>query len=435
MSNDALEILRKSPMSRFQVIAVAITVGLNALDGFDVLSISFAAPGIASEWGVDRGALGIVLSMGLIGMGLGSLLLAPFADVIGRRPIMLLSLGAMATGMLLSATADNVYMLSVWRVLTGLGIGAMLPSINAVAAEYSNERRRDLSVAIMSIGYPVGAVIGGSIAALLLNHFDWRAVFILGGVVSALFIPLILWRVPESISFLVQKQPAGALERINHTLGRMGHPTLTALPAQAAKADRGRPTDIFRTSLLPVTAALAGAYFLHILTFYYMQSWIPKIVVDLGFTQSQGSGVLVWANLGGVAGGAALGALAFRVGLKPLTVLATLGTAILVTMFGRLGADLTMLQVAVFVAGFCWNAAVVGLYALAAKQYPTHVRATGTGFMIGFGRVGAAVAPILAGFLFQSGFGLAAVSMLMALGSLIAAGVLMLPMRRTIEAA
>ena len=429
--NDPRTIIHHAPMSALQVLAVAITVGLNALDGFDVVSISFAAPGIATEWGVEQGALGIVLSMGLIGMGLGSLLIAPIADVVGRRPLMLGCLVAMTAGMFLSSSATNVYMLSLWRVITGLGIGGMLGSINAVAAEFSSHRRRDLSVAIMSIGYPAGVVLGGLVAAMLLTSYDWRAVFIFGGIMSAIFIPLILLLLPESLSFLVQKRPTNALGRINSILGRMGHAPLEALLPVPDAADRGRPTDIFRKALLPTTMVLGIAYFLHIMTFYYMQSWIPKIVVDLGFTQPQGSRVLVWANLGGAIGGAVLGGLAPRFGLNALTTIVTFGTAVVVALFGMISPDLAALTAIVFVAGFFWNAAVVGFYALAARNFPTHVRATGTGFMIGFGRAGAALAPIIAGFLFQAGLGRDVVSPIMAIGSLLGGVALFIGLRHS----
>ncbi len=421
-------------MSRLQVLAVAVTVGLNALDGFDVVSMSFAAPGIAGDWGVLPGALGIVLSMGLIGMGLGSLLIAPLADVIGRRPLMLGCLAAMTVGMFLSATAGDVYTLSAWRVLTGLGIGGMLASITAVAAEFSNKKRKDLAVSIMSIGYPVGVVLGGLVAGVLLTNFDWRSVFIFGGIMSAIFFPLVMLLIPESISFLVQKKRAeGGLERVNAILKRMGHSTVAGLPEATAAETAAGPGDIFRPGLLPLTLALASAYFLHIMTFYFMQTWIPKIVVNLGFTQAQGSGVLVWANFGGIVGGVVLGLLAVKLGLKRLTTIVIFGTAVVVTAFGRIAPDLTTLQAVVFVAGFFWNAAVVGLYALAARSFPTHVRATGTGFMIGFGRAGAALAPIVAGFLFEAGFGLPTVSALMALGSLLGGLVLWLCLRQPAE--
>src|ERR1700712_5011638 len=97
MNKDPRETIAASPMRPLQVLVVAITVALNALDGFDVLSISFASPGIAQEWGIDRAALGIVLSMELVGMALGSILLGGVADRIGRRPGLLRCLGGVAT--------------------------------------------------------------------------------------------------------------------------------------------------------------------------------------------------------------------------------------------------------------------------------------------------------------------------------------------------
>jgi benzoate transport len=430
MSNDPREIIAKRDMSAFQMVAVAITIGLNALDGFDVVSISFAGPGIAKEWGVEPGALGIVFSMGLLGMAVGSLFVAPIADVIGRRPMILACLVAMGVGMLLSASADDIYMLSLWRIVTGLGIGAMLASITAVSAEYSNEKRRDFAVAAMSVGYPVGVVLGGSFAAWLLTQYDWRAVFVFGGILTLVFIPLVLWRMPESISFLMQKRPAGALERINRTLAKMGHPTIDTLPGEVPKAQRGGPTDIFRSPLLPITMALTATYFLHILTFYYMQTWLPTIIVNMGFSQAQGTGVLVWANLGGAVGGATLGWLAHRFGVKPLTVLVALMTGVVVALFGQVSAnELTMIQAVVFVAGFFWNATIIGLYAIAARSFPTRARASGTGFMIGIGRGGSVLAPIIAGFLFNADYGRATVSLVMALGSIAAAIVLLIALR------
>ncbi len=189
MNTDPRDTIANSPMSWLQIIVVAITVGLNALDGFDVLSISFASPGIAAEWGIDRAALGIVLSMELIGMALGSIFLGGLADKIGRRPTMLGCLVVMAVGMFMVTNVKGLIDLSVWRILTGVGIGGMLAAINAVAAEFSNLKRRDLSVSIMSIGYPIGAVIGGIIVARLLQSHDWRSVFYFGAGITAAFIP------------------------------------------------------------------------------------------------------------------------------------------------------------------------------------------------------------------------------------------------------
>src|ERR1700691_152712 len=122
MTTDPRETMAMSPMSSLQIAVVAITVGLNALDGFDVLAISFASPGIAREWGIDRAALGVVLSMELLGMGIGSILLGGVADLLGRRYTVLGCLLVMTLGMAMATTAHSVIDLSAWRLVTGLGI-------------------------------------------------------------------------------------------------------------------------------------------------------------------------------------------------------------------------------------------------------------------------------------------------------------------------
>ncbi|WP_294289250.1 MFS transporter [uncultured Sphingomonas sp.] len=423
-------------MSRFQWGIVATMVGLNALDGFDVLSISFASPGIAAEWGIDRAALGIVLSMELIGMAIGSLFLGGVADRIGRRNTILGCLGLMTLGMLAAATARDVYTLSIWRVLTGLGIGGMLASTNAAVAEAANAKHRSLAVVLMAAGYPVGTIVGGSVSAVLLAQYDWRAVFVFGAICSAVFVPLVLWRAPESVAFLMHRRPADALERINVTLRRMGHPPVDALPDPEPRAAVAKApvVALFSPALLRTTVLLTLAYLAHIMTFYFILKWIPKIVVDMGFPSPQAASVLVWASIGGATGSLILGLLTGRIRLLALTITAMLLSTALVIVFGRAQSDLAGLSIVAACAGFATNAGVVGLYALIAQSFPTGVRATATGFVIGVGRGGSALAPAVAGFLFAAGFGLQTVAVLMGIGSLIAAIALILMRGRSAAA-
>jgi benzoate transport len=426
MTTDPRELIATAPMSRLQVVVVAITVALNALDGFDVMSISYASPGIATEWGIDRAALGIVLSMELIGMAIGSVLLGGVADKIGRRPTILACLAIMASGMFMATTVNGLVDLSIWRVVTGLGIGGMLAAINAVAAEFANSRRRHLSVSMMSIGYPVGAVLGGIVAARLLQGNDWRVVFYFGGAVTAALIPIVFFAVPESVHWLARRQPDGALEKINRGLARMGHAAVGALPTLSADERRRSVADIFAPALAATTALVTLAYFFHITTFYFIVKWVPKIVADFGFPPSSAAGVLVWANVGGATGGAIFGILTQRLGIKALTIGVLLLSTVAVAVFGRTPADLGRLSLICALAGFCTNAGIIGLYAIIAQAFPTHVRAFGTGFTIGVGRGGSVLAPIIAGFLFTAGYSLPTVALMMAFGSLVAAGMLLL---------
>jgi benzoate transport len=427
MERDPRAILNESPMSGAQILAVAITIALNALDGFDVLAISFASPGIAAEWGIDRAALGIVLSMELFGMAVGSVLLGGVTDRIGRRPMILACLGVMALGMFMVPTTASITGLMLWRVFTGLGIGGMLAATNAVAAEYSNARSRNLSVSLMAIGYPIGAVLGGAVVAQLLKGGgDWRSVFHFGGAVTLAFVPVVWFLLPETIPFLCHRKGEGALAKINAALARMGHGAVAALPAPVEADARRSIADILRPGLIATTLLVTLAYFAHIATFYFILKWVPKIVVDMGFAPSAAAGVLVWANVGGATGGALLGLLARRFALRPLTVGALIASVAMVSWFGRGQSDLAQLSLVAGIAGFFTNAGVVGLYATFAQAFPTHVRATGTGFAIGIGRGGAALSPILAGFLFQSGFGLQGVAIVMASGAAVAAVALLL---------
>jgi benzoate transport len=424
--NDPRSIIANAPMGTLQIIIVGITICLNALDGFDVASISFASPGIAKEWGMERGALGVVLSMELIGMALGSMFLGGVADKIGRRRTVLGCISVMAIGMLMATTVKGIVDLSIWRVITGLGIGGMLAAINAVAAEFSNVKRRDLSVSLMSIGYPVGAVTGGLIASRLLVSYDWRSVFYLGAGATAVLIPVVFFFIPESIHWLSHKQTPGALDGVNRTLRRMGHSPVNKLPELNAAAKKQSIGDIFKPGLVHITVLVTLAYFFHITTFYFILKWVPKIVADFGFAASSAAGVLVWTNVGGATGGALLGFLTQKYGVRGLTIGAMLLSTAAVAFFGQTPHDLTLLSAVCAGAGFFTNGAIVGLYALFAKAFPTHVRAFGTGFAIGLGRGGSVLAPIIAGYLFEWGYGLPTVAFAMAMGSTLAAAVLLL---------
>jgi MFS family permease len=290
-----------------------------------------------------------------------------------------------------------------------------------MAAEFSNLKRRNLSVILMAAGYPVGAIVGGTIASLLLVSFDWRAVFLFGAVATLAFIPLTWLLLPESLEYLLLHRPKGALERINKTLRRMSHNVIETLPEVRVEPRASNLMSLFSPALARTTMLLTVAYFTHIVTFYFTLKWIPKIVVDMGFSPSLAGGVLVWANVGGLTGSVLLGLLSLRYNVKPMVIGALIFAFATVTWFGQGQADLVQLSAVAAAAGFFTNSAVVGLYALFAQSFPTEVRAGGTGFVIGVGRGGSVAGPIVAGFLFAAGAGLPIVALLMGFGSIIAA--------------
>ncbi|MGJ4803257.1 MFS transporter [Luteimonas sp. SDU82] len=425
--SDPRTALQRGPMSRLQIAVVALCVALNAVDGFDVLAISFAAPGIAAEWGIDRAMLGVVLSMELIGMALGSVLIGNLADRIGRRPVILGCLVAMTLGMFAAAWAQNVAMLSATRLFTGLGIGGMLSSTSAMVAEYSSDRRRSLNVVLNIAGYSAGAVVGGMIASLLLARTgEWRSVFLLGGAATLALLPLVYALMPESIESQIARRPPGALEGVNRTLRRLGLAPVAALPPAEAGTLRPSFSALFSPAYAWPTVLLTVAYFAQIMAFYFIQKWTPKILVDMGFATPDAARVLVFVNLGCVVGAVAVGLASQRLRLQPLVVGAMVLSFATIASYGLLPRDLAWFSAVAVLAGFFTNASVVGLYPVLVRTFPALLRASGTGFVIGVGRGGSVVGPIAAGGLLAGGGALLLVSTAMGAGALVAATMLVL---------
>lgn len=433
MSQTPREVIEQTPMGVRQWIVVVLMVLLNALDGFDVLSSAFAAPGITADWGIARPALGVVLSAELLGMGFGSVLLGGAADRYGRKSTMLVCLVLMAIGMYLASIATSVQPMVAYRFLTGIGIGGMLTTTNAVVAESTNSRWRSVAIAVYVAGYPLGAIIGGIAASeWLLPTYSWHAVFVFGAVVTAVLIPIILALVPETAAYLVTKRN---LAGVNRTLAAFGKPAVNDLPVIVAGAAKPRVTDILSNPRLrPVTLLVAFGYTFHCITFYYILKFGVQIVSDYppGYPPAQAATVLTYANIGGFLGSALFGFVMARLGVRWPTALMLLIGAMMVAWFGTGRDTLKAWQWATMIAGFFTNAAISGYYAAFARGFPAYARATGTGFALGVGRLGAAGSPLLAGTLFGwlGDDQLLTVSIIMAMGSVVSLVLfLMLPER------
>ena len=421
-ATDPRKVIDDSPMSIRQWLVVLLMILLNALDGFDVLSSAFAAPGITKEWDIPRAELGIVLSAELIGMGFGSVLLGGMADRYGRKVTMIACLGFMATGMWLAAHASGVAPMVGFRFITGLGIGGMLAATNAVTAESTNLAVRRTAIAAYVAGYPLGAIIGGIAASeWLLPEYGWRAIFTFGAIVTALLIPVVLLVVPETAAFHATR---GRLDKVNQTLAAFGKPAIEALPVRADTAAKPSVMDVLSNpKLRPVTLLLAFGYMFHTITFYYILKFAVQIVADYppGYPPSEAATVLTWANVGGFFGSLLFGFVMARFGIRWPTALMLLIGAVAVASFG-LGRDtLDGWQWATILTGFFTNAAISGYYAAYARGFPAYARATGTGFVLGVGRFGAAGSPLIAGALFTwlGNDELLVVSCIMAMGSVL----------------
>lgn len=412
MTDNTQHILRTHPMRAFQIVAVALCVLISMIDGFDVLAVAFTGPSIAKEWTLSPAELGLVFSAGLAGMVVGSLLLSPLADTRGRRFIVLLCLCILSVGMALTALSRGLYELLALRVFTGLGMGGILAGINTVVAEYASDKRRNLAISLMAIGYPIGAMLGGLGARWIIAEQGWHAVFWYGAAASALMLPLVAGWMPESLDFLLTRRPVRGLEKLNRLRAKLQLSALSQWPQTAAPADTvggpaaprtNRYAQVFSAQMAPSTVLMCLACFLLMTTFYAIANWTPKVLVSMGLSVEQGISGSVLISVGGIVGGLLLGFAAQRVGLLRLTaLLLTLGF-LAVAGFG-MGNTLPALQVLAVLMGLFMNGAIIGLYALAPVIFPPAVRATGTGLALGIGRLGATAGPALTGVLIGAGW-------------------------------
>ena len=400
-------------MTGTQLRAVGLCFWLNMLDGVDILSISFAAPLLSRDWGILPATLGAVFSAALVGMMVGSMLIAPLGDSLGRRKVLVVSLLLIATGMIGATLATSVPALILARLTTGLGIGGVVPTMAAFATELSPLRRRSFAVTLVQGGYPLGSMLTGVAALWLLPIYGWHSLFIVGGTLTLASIPLVFALLPESPEYLLTKQPPGALANVNKLLRALGQPELIALPPRPPEPARVNVVSAAITGLRALfmigrrasTVLLWIAFVMSVATLYFLQSWVPQLTANAGLPDAQAYWAGIILNLGAFGGMASVGYLADRYGLRRVIASYLGAGALALLLFSWLETTAAILvglgSIGLMQGGF------IGLYAVSARIYPAALRVTGIGWAAGVARLGAVFGPFVAGLLVASGMGMA----------------------------
>ncbi len=392
-----------APMSSFQVLLVVICFILNMNDGIDVLVVSFTGPELVKEWGLSKSELGYVFSAGLAGMTAGCFLLAPFGDSVGRRRLFLISLSLITVGMLLAGFVTAYGQLLAVRVVTGLGIGGILPTLAAVAAEFSNNKRRDFNVGIVQAGWPIGAILAGFFTVWAIPALGWRFCYIAAGLVSGLMLVCTALLMPESLAFLAERQPKNALRQINALLVRMGHVSLSVLPSQAQIEARIPLAELFTDAYRASTIRLWIGIFFGFMTLYTLMSWVPTLAKEAGMPFDLAIYIGSALNVGAFSGGLVFGLLVNRFGLRHL-ILGYMCLAFgVMLLYGNLVMGYPIMFLLTFFIGFLVQGGFNGYFPTTARVYPARIRTTGVGLAMGIGRFGAILGPALFGILADRG--------------------------------
>lgn len=401
---DVREFLDRPQLGPLRVRIVAVCWFIAVLDGFDVQAMAFVAPVLSRLWAIPRESMGQILTAGIAGILVGSFALGRLSDRVGRRPVLIGSVLGFAACSLATAFCTGTSSLLLLRFLTGIGLGGVTIAALTLTAEYAPSCSRASIVTVMYVGFPIGGILGGVLATPLIDAFGWQGIFAVGGIVPALTI-LCVWRLlPESLLFssIARAEPREIgmlLERIAPDYTYRTDDSFS-FEGRVASAGRGGSAQagllaVFAEGRLRGTLLLSLICFANLLVLYLLVSWLPSILGESGMTASAANLGAAVFNAGGVVGALCLSRIVDRRSTLVLAMsylLAAVSIGMLAwPLVAEVGIVVTLLAgVGVIGSQFCINA-------VAAAYYPTEIRATGVGWVLGVGRVGSVVGPLAAG--------------------------------------
>jgi MFS family permease len=417
--------IAEEKMSGLQVRAVIVAITLVVLDGYDVSLTSFAAPYIEKGFGVSKAQLGLVMSGALIGMLVGSIIVAPLADRIGRRKMGVISTVTIAIGMFIGPFATpetGTWPLVVSRVVTGIGVGSLVAVVGVILAEYTGKRVYALVMAVYAAAINIGGLLGSMIVGPMLGARGWQFGWWVGFALSALAAVATFAFLPESLAWLSEGRRADSLRRLNALLTKMRRPALEALPESDSKGvqAKGALRTVFTGRTGFYTLLMIVGYVAYMLSFYFMTNWAPSAVASANHNPALAPQLVTAFSIGGILGNVLFGFLGDKLNVRLLApVFLILATATL-SLFGIAGPGMPTAWWTLFLASFFVCSGTAAFYAIVPTLYPTLARSTGFGVVIGFGRFGGIAAPIVGGAAFDAGMGMGAAFTVFALPMLVA---------------
>lgn len=393
---DINEVIDRAKFNRFHFGVMCLCALLLIFDGYDLFIYGVVLPVLMDEWSltpVQAGALG---SYALFGMMFGAFIFGPLADRIGRKQGVMICFVLFSLATFLTGFASNTTQFGILRFIAGLGCGGLMPNAVALMNEYAPRRSRGTLVALMFSGYSLGGVLAAGIGIYVLPRFGWEFMFF-AAIVPLLLIPILMWKLPESIGFLVrqgkEEQARNMLIKLNPTAGLDANSDLTQTTTKATSVP---VLDLFKEDRLLGTLMIWLAFFCCLLMVYALGSWLPKLMANAGYSLGSSLSFLLALNFGGMFGAILGGWLGDRFGLPRVMVWFFIASAVSISLLG-FNSPMIILYALIIIAGATTIGTQILLYANTAQFYPLAVRSTGLGWASGIGRTGAIAGPFLGG--------------------------------------
>ena len=393
---DIGKVIDTRPLSGLQIRVLVLCGLIIMLDGYDIQTLALTVPTLMGEWSLPRPEFTFALTASLFGYGVGAAFVAGLGDRVGRRPILIIAALVMGIGSLGTGYVNNLNELMIWRFLTGIGFGTSVPNCTAITSEYVPAARRALLLTLMYAGVAFGALVAGLVAPSIVRAYGWRTIFFIGGVLPLAFAAVLYAGLPESARFLASKRPGDPrLAKIVAKLAPHADPRLVR--DERAGTERQSIASLLTAVYRSRTVLLWIVFALNLFALYYLISWLPALLKGAGWSvsDSQRGGVLLQA--GGICSGVIIAMCIDRRWTVPSMVTAYLATAASFGLFIILPSTGSSWWLLLFVIGAGTSGTQFALNALAAEFYPPAIRATGVGWAVGIGRVGAIVGPLSGG--------------------------------------
>ena len=366
-------------------------------DGYDLVIYGVALPLLMQDWALSAVKAGLLASTALFGMMFGAMTFGTLSDKLGRKKTIMICVAIFSGFTFLGAFATNPVEFGILCFLAGLGIGGVMPNVVALMTEYAPKRIRSTLVALMFSGYAIGGMTSALLGAWLVPQFGWKIMFYIA-IIPLVALPLIWKFLPESLMYLTNKkeieQTRTIVQKISPSQQLNGDTEFVL--NEVTKGDEAPVKALFQQGRMFSTFMFWIAFFMCLLMVYALGSWLPKLMIQAGYSLGASMIFLFALNIGGMIGAIGGGALADRFHIKKVvTIMFICGAAALILL--GFNSPQIVLYTLITVAGAATIGSQILLYTFVAQYYPSTVRSTGMGWASGIGRIGAIVGPVLTG--------------------------------------